>query len=74
MVEYDCDQRRHTGGQGQGFDVRLTKSKNENKGTIINRTDESTCFEVKSVLTRWAARCPASQLFASSTTLSGFNV
>jgi hypothetical protein len=65
----------HVGGRVTvDFDVRLTKSKNENKGTIINCADESTCFEVISVLTGGASQLPASQLFASSPKLVGINV
>jgi len=41
--------------------VRLTKSKNENKGTIINRAYESTCFEARSVLTGATTPLAASQ-------------
>jgi len=56
------------------FDVRLTNTKNENKGTIINRADESTCFDVKSVLTGGATQLLASQLFTLSPKLAGTDV
>ena len=56
------------------FDVRLTNTKNENKGTIINCADESTCFEVKSVLTGGATPLVASQKFTLSPKLMGTNV
>lgn len=56
------------------FDVRLTNTKNENKGTIINRAGESTCFEVKSVLSGGATPLVASQEFTLSPKLMGTDV